>query len=87
MRANPLGRDAAAWIWIELAGGVLHHSPHHTATRTRLRTFDRTLTPEDRLLLLEHGYEVLGAVVDDVARQHRPAAAVGVEPEDRADAG
>ncbi|UAL29909.1 hypothetical protein K8W59_19665 [Nocardioides rotundus] len=85
VRANPLGRDAAAWIWIQLAGGVLHHSPHHAAARTRLRSFDRTLTPEDRLLLLEYGYEVLGAVADDVTRQHRPAA-VGVEREDQADA-
>jgi len=72
VRANPLARDAAAWIWIELAGGVLHHSPHHAAARARLRAFDRSLTPEDRLVLLEHGYEVLGAVADDVARQHRP---------------
>lgn len=73
VRGNHLARDAAAWIWIEVAQGVLHHSPHHAAARTRLRTFDRSLTPEDRLLLLEYGYEVLGAVGDDVARVHRPA--------------
>lgn len=71
VRANHLARDAAAWLWIELAGGVLHHSPHHAAARTRLNAFDRNLTPEDRLTLLEYGYEVLGAVSDDVARQHR----------------
>jgi len=70
VRANPLARDAAAWLWIELAGGVLHHSPHHGAARRRIAGFDRSLTPEDRLTLLEYGCEVLGAVVDDVARQH-----------------
>lgn len=70
VRANHLGRDAAAWIWIELTRGVLHHSPHHAAARARLRTFDHSLTPEDRLLLLDYGYGVLGAVADDVARQH-----------------
>lgn len=70
VRGNALARDAAAWLWVELAGGVLHHSPHHAAARTRLAAFDRALTPEDRLVLLEYGYDVLGAVADDVARQH-----------------
>ncbi len=86
VRANHLARDAAAWIWIELAQGVLHHSPHHAAARTRLRNFDRSLTPDDRLLLLEHGYDLLGAVADEVARQHRPAA-VRIVPGRPADVG
>lgn len=72
VRANPLARDAAAWLWIELAGGVLHHSPHHAAARARLAAFEHSLTPEDRLVLLEYGYEQLGAVTDDVARHHQP---------------
>jgi hypothetical protein len=79
VRANHLARDAAAWIWIELARGVLHHSPHHAAARTRLRNFDRSLTPEDRLVLLEYGYQVLGAVDDDVARQLRHVGVGAVE--------
>lgn len=73
VRANPLARDAAAWLWVELAGGVLHHSPHHGAARRRVAAFDRSLTHEDRLVLLEYGHDVLGAVADDVARQHTHA--------------
>lgn len=74
VRANSLGRDAAAWLWIELAGGVLHHSPHHAKGRLRVAALDRSLTPEDRLLLLEYGYAALGAAADDVARQHTKVA-------------
>lgn len=67
---NPLARDAAAWLWIHLAGGVLHHSPHPAGMRGRLRAFDQALAPEDRLVLLEYGVDVLGAVADDVIRPH-----------------
>lgn len=69
-------RTAAAWIWVELTHGTLRHSPHNAGIRTTLRRFDAELTPEDRWILIEHGEDFLGAVADDVARQHRPTGSV-----------
>ena len=75
VRANPLGRDAAAWLWIEFAGGVLQHSPFSASVRNRLGAFDRLLTPEDRLVLLEYGHEFVGVVATDVDLAHAQHAA------------
>jgi hypothetical protein len=71
-RSDRTARTAAAWIWVELTHGTLRHGPHNAGIRGTLRRFDADLTPEDRLILIEHGEEFLGAVADDVARQHRP---------------
>lgn len=68
--ATDLGRDAAAWIWIELGAGSLRQSPYSSVGWKHLRTFDKRLTPEDRLILLEYAFDVLGAVADDVVRHH-----------------
>ncbi|MFC7495512.1 MULTISPECIES: hypothetical protein [unclassified Nocardioides] len=61
-------RLAAAWIWLELTQGTLGLSPHHAGMRRELRSFDQSLLPEDRLILIEYGHQLLGAVADDVAR-------------------
>lgn len=57
---------AAAWIWLDLTQGTLGMSPHHAGMRRELRELDRTLAPDDRLVLLEHGHRLLGAVATDV---------------------
>lgn len=59
---------AAAWIWLELTHGTLGLSPHHAGMRRELRSFDRALLPEDRLILIEYGHQLLVAVAVDVAR-------------------
>lgn len=69
-QAADLGRDAAAWIWMELGAGSLRRSPYSAVGWKHLRTFDKQLTPEDRLILLEYANDVLGAVADDVSRHH-----------------
>lgn len=61
-------RLAAAWIWLELTQGTLGLSPHHAGMRRDLRAFDQALLGEDRLILIEYGHQLLGAVADDVAR-------------------
>lgn len=61
-------RLAAAWIWLELTKGTLGLSPHHAGMRRELRSFDQTLLGEDRLILIEYGHQLLGAVADDIAR-------------------
>lgn len=61
-------RLAAAWIWLEITQGTLSLSPHHAGMRRELRAFDQALLPEARLILIEHGHQLLGAVADDVAR-------------------
>lgn len=61
-------RLAAAWIWLELTQGTLGQSPHHAGMRRELRSFDQSLLPEDRLILIEYGHQLLDAVADDVAR-------------------
>ena len=61
-------RLAAAWIWLELTQGTLGLSPHHAGMRRELRSFDQALLPEDRLILLEYGDQLVGAVAADVAR-------------------
>lgn len=66
-------RLAAAWIWLELTQGTLSLSPHHAGMRRELRSFDQALLPEDRLVLLEHGDQLLGAVAADVSRDAQQA--------------
>lgn len=65
-------RLAAAWIWLDLTQGTLGLSPHHAGMRRELRELDRSLAPEDRMVLLEYGHQLLSAVaadvVDDVRR-------------------
>ncbi len=85
VRANPLERDAAAWLWVEFGGGVLQHSPFSASVRTRLGAFDRLLTPEDRLVLLDYGHELVGVVATDVDLAHPQHAAR--HREEQADAG
>lgn len=53
---------------LELTQGTLGLSPHHAGMRRELRSFDRALLPEDRLILIEYGHQLRGAVSDDVAR-------------------
>jgi hypothetical protein len=60
-------RLAAAWIWLELTQGTLGLSPHHAGMRRELRELDHSLAPEDRMVLLEYGHQLLGAVATDVA--------------------
>lgn len=64
-------RLAAAWIWLELTQGTLGLSPHHAGMRREVRELDRSLAPEDRMVLLEYGHQLLGAVAADVAGDAR----------------
>ncbi|HWJ65123.1 MAG TPA: hypothetical protein VNT31_00455 [Nocardioides sp.] len=66
-------RLAAAWIWLELTHGTLGLSPHHAGMRRELRSFDQALLPEDRLILIEYGHQLLGAVAADVSRDAQQA--------------
>lgn len=66
-------RLAAAWIWLELTQGTLRLSPHHAGMRRELRSFDQALLPEDRLVLIEYGHQLLGAVAADVSRDAQQA--------------
>lgn len=66
-------RLAAAWIWLELTQGTLRLSPHHAGIRRELRSFDQTLLPEDRLVLIDYGHQLLGAVAADVSRDAQQA--------------
>lgn len=66
-------RLAAAWIWLELTQGTLGLSPHHAGMRRELRAFDQALLGEDRLVLIDYGHQLLGAVADDVARDAQQA--------------
>lgn len=77
LEASPRnGQLAAAWAWLELTHDTLRESPHHAAIRSDLRRFDHALRPEDRLVIIEHGYAYLGAVADDIARTTAATAAV-----------
>ncbi|GAB4001835.1 hypothetical protein [Nocardioides ultimimeridianus] len=58
---------AAAWIRIELSG----HPPRERWLLRDIADFDQTLRPEDRLILIEHGTQVVSVVADDVARATR----------------
>lgn len=76
---------AAAWIWMEVAQGTLQDGPHHAGMRRELRAFNHSLLPEDRLVLIEYGHQLLGAIADDVthdaprtARPTRSAASFDV---------
>lgn len=64
---------AAAWIWLELTHGTLGLSPHHAGMRRELRSFDQALLPEDRLILIEYGHQLPGAVAADVSRDAQQA--------------
>lgn len=66
-------RLAAAWIWLELTQGTLGLSPHHAGMRRELRSFDQALLGEDRLVLIEYGHQLLGAVAADVSRDAQQA--------------
>lgn len=66
-------RLAAAWIWLELTHGTLGLSPHHAGIRRELRSFDQALLPEDRLILIAYGHQLLGAVAADVSRDAQQA--------------
>ena len=66
-------RLAAAWIWLELTQGTLRLSPHHAGVRRELRSFDQALLLEDRLVLIDYGHQLLGAVAADVARDAQQA--------------
>ncbi len=66
-------RLAAAWIWLELTHGTLGLSPHHAGMRRELRSFDQALLPEDRLILIDYGHQLLGAVAADVSHDAQQA--------------
>ena len=48
-------------------------SPHHAGVRRELRSFDQALLLEDRLVLIDYGHQLLGAVAADVARDAQQA--------------